>query len=120
MMTFNQQDKPEITRISTPMSQLILKLSCNFYVSNSVPESSSNKRLKLQFQDISNSSKHDSTPEIPITIHNQSNYNSISFIDEDEPVSSTSTNYNTQNIYRVPPHISDQITSFQKTLSKRQ
>ena len=86
-----------------------------FHKSNLVPDRSSNKRLKLQFNNNFNSSKRDSTPDTPSTIHNKGDTKSVTFVDEDEPTTLFQQILNMKKICGVPPHINNQI-SLQKML----
>ena len=85
-----------------------------FHELNTVLERSSNKRLKLQFYDASNSSKRDSTPDLSINSHNQNNYKSLSFVKEGDPTPPSRTNCNIQNMYGIRLHISNQSTPLQQ------
>ena len=65
-----------------------------FHESNHVPEPSSHKRLKIQFNDKSNYTKRNVVKEIPQPIHNKSLTQSVTSIstgvEEDEEESITS------------------------------
>ena len=87
-----------------------------FYESNPVPGTSSHKRLKLQFNEKSNSTKRQSTTGIPQTIHNKnetksvtsissrsrSKTKSVTFEDEEEPVTSFQQRFKD---FDTPPQI---------------
>ena len=87
-----------------------------FYESNPVPGTSSHKRLKLQFNEKSNSTKRQSTTGFPQTIHNKNDTKSVTsissrsrsktksvrFEDEEEPVTSFQQRFND---FDTPPQI---------------
>lgn len=58
--------------------------------------------LKLQFNENPFSAKKDLTPDIPQTIHNQSETKSATFIDEEELIASFQQRLNITNTYRTP------------------
>ena len=87
-----------------------------FHQSNPIPDNPSHKKLKLQFNEDSISSRRYSTPDISITIHNQSEIKSVTFIDGKEPIISFQQRLNMQNIYGVPPHITNQTPLQKKSI----
>ena len=71
-----QNDIPILhTNVSTCAQALM-----QFHESNTVPETSSHKKLKLQSNEKSNLTKRNSSTEIPHTIHNKSETKSINSI----------------------------------------
>ena len=93
-----QNEDPIIHNNVSIYAQALMK----FHESNPVPETSSHKRLKLQFNKKSNSTKRHSSKEIPQTIYNKSETKyvtsigsrswgeakSVTFDNEEEPVTS--------------------------------
>ena len=80
-----------------------------FHESNPVPDSSSHKRLKLQFNDKSNSTKRNTVNEIPQPIHNNSETKSVTLIGNKSRGKSKSVTFD---------DIEELITSFQQRLKQ--